>query len=175
MGRALFVIDMQNVCIGENHAKFFKYDRDKIITTVNERIREYECENVFYICQVMKNNLINTFAPVKAFSGSPEARIAEEVMVVSDNIIIKYKGDAFSNPELKKLLDEKKVDEIEFVGLDGGGCVAHTAFGALKNNYKVFINEAAVGTMFIKKAEKYKNILLKKGAEFINKKVHTCV
>ncbi|MDD3415350.1 MAG: hypothetical protein PHY47_15295 [Lachnospiraceae bacterium] len=40
MGRALFVIDMQNVCVGKKHAKFFKYDRDKIIATVNERIRE---------------------------------------------------------------------------------------------------------------------------------------
>jgi nicotinamidase-related amidase len=167
MGRVLFVIDMQNICIGKNHAKFFQYDRDKIIAAVNERICEYEKESVFYICQVMKNNIINKLAPVKAFPGSFEAKISEDVMMVSDNIIMKYKGDAFSNPELKKMLDEKKVDEIECVGVDGGGCVAHTALGALENNYKVIINEAAVGTMLIKKAEKYKDILLNKGAEFI--------
>ena len=167
MGRALFVVDMQNICVGKNHAKFFKYDRNMLITAVNERLAVYENENVFYICKVMKNNFLNKLAPVKAFYGSFEAEIAEDVNVVSDNIIIKYKGDAFSNPELMKILAEKKIDEIEFTGLDGGGCVALTALGALKNSLKVIINESAVGTMFVKKAEKYKSILIDKGAEII--------
>lgn len=167
MGRALFVVDMQNICVGKNHAKFFKYDRNMLITAVNERIAVYENENVFYICKVMKNNFLNKLAPVKAFNGSTEAKIAEDINVVSNNIIIKYVGDAFSNPNLKEILNEKKIDEIEFVGLDGGGCVALTALGALKNNLKVIINESAVGTMFVKKAEKYKSILIDKGAEII--------
>lgn len=167
MGRALFVVDMQNICVGKNHAKFFKYDRNNLIKAVNERITEYDNENVFYICKVMKNNFLNKLAPVKAFNGSTEAKIAEDINVVSNNIIIKYVGDAFSNPNLKEILNEKKIDEIEFVGLDGGGCVALTALGALENSFKVIINESAVGTMLVKKAEKYKSILIDKGAEII--------
>ena len=38
MGRALFVVDMQNIRVRKNHAKFFKYDRNMLITAVNERI-----------------------------------------------------------------------------------------------------------------------------------------
>jgi nicotinamidase-related amidase len=171
MGRALLVIDMQNICVGKNHAKFFKYDKDMIVSAVNKRIAEYESENVLYICMVMKNNFINKFAPVKAFSGSYEAQIAEDVNVVSNNIIMKYKGDAFSNTELKKTLTEKNITEIECVGLDGGGCVSLTAFGALKNNYKVFINESAIDTMFVKKAKKYKKKLISQGVEFIQSKL----
>lgn len=167
MKRALFVVDMQNICVGKNHSSFFKYEKDALIKAVNERIAEYESENVFYVCNVMKNNFLNRLAPVKAFYGSVEAEIAEEVNVVSDNIIIKYEGDAFSNPDLIKILNEIKIDEIELTGLDGGGCVALTALGGLKNGFKVIINEAAVGTMFVKKAEKYKRILINKGAKFI--------
>lgn len=163
MAKALFVVDMQNGCIGEKHAKFFKYDRHQLIQAVNDRIAEYESENVFYICQIMKKNLISMFAPMKAYKGSYEAAIAEDIHVVSDNIVLKYVGDAFSNPKLKDMLNEKEIDEIEIAGIDGGGCVALTALGALKNNYKVSIHESAVGTMFVKKAEKYKKILLDKG------------
>ena len=35
MSKALLVIDMQEACVGKNHAEFFKYDSD-IIAKVNE-------------------------------------------------------------------------------------------------------------------------------------------
>ena len=38
MKKALLVIDMQNVCVGENHATYFKYDNEILIRTVNEVI-----------------------------------------------------------------------------------------------------------------------------------------
>ena len=165
MGRALFVIDMQNVCIGKEHAKFFHYDRENLIEAVNKRIAEYENDYVFYICQIMKHNILSRFAPVKAFSGSYEAAIANEITVVSENIILKYKGNAFTNPELQNMLDKRKIVEIEIIGVDGGGCVALTALGALERKYRVIMSEQAIGTMFLKKAEKYKRILIDKGAE----------
>ncbi len=36
------------------------------------------------------------------------------------------------------------------MGVDGGACVALTALGAIKNGYKVIVNEAAIGTMYLK-------------------------
>ena len=36
--KALLVIDMQNVCVGKNHAAYFKYDNEILIQTVNEVI-----------------------------------------------------------------------------------------------------------------------------------------
>ena len=32
MAKALLVIDMQNICVGKNHAKIFNYDKDKQLT-----------------------------------------------------------------------------------------------------------------------------------------------
>ena len=169
MKRALFVIDMQSVIVGKNHAQFINYDREKIISQVNEKISKYESENVFYICHLMKNNFLSKLSPVKAYDGSAEAQIAEEVNVVSDNIIKKYKGDAFSNPELKKMLTDKNITEIEITGLDGGGCVALTALGAVREGYKVIMPQNAIATakFNIKKAERLNNKLKLLGAEFI--------
>ena len=169
MKRALFVIDMQNVLVGKNHAEFIKYDREKIISAVNEKISNYESENVFYICQIMKNNFISKLSPIKAYDGSVEAQIAEEVNVVSGNIIKKYKGDAFSNPELKKMLTDKNISEIEITGLYGGGCVALTALGAIREGFRVIMAQNAVATanFNIKRAEKLNKKLKSLGAEFI--------
>lgn len=36
--KALLVIDMQNVCVGEKHAEYFKYDNEKLIDSVNVAI-----------------------------------------------------------------------------------------------------------------------------------------
>lgn len=168
MGRALLVIDMQNVCVGKEHADFFKYDRDNLITLVNRRIAKYESDHVFYICQITKRNFISRFAPVQAFLGSYEAAVAEEIDVVSDHIILKYKGDAFTNPDFYKMLKERNIDEVEIIGVDGGGCVALTALGALEHNFRVIMNEQAIGTMFTKRADKYKSILKERGAETVS-------
>lgn len=46
-------------------------------------------------------------------------------------------------------------------------CVALTALGAIKNGYKVIVNEAAIGTMFDKNRDKYFKKLRDAGAEFI--------
>lgn len=115
----------------------------------------------------MKDNLISKLVPFKAFDGTKNAELASSLNVVSDYVFKKYKGDAFTNPALKAKLDELNIDEIEIVGLDGGGCVARTALGAVKAGYKVTLNTNAIGTMFIKKAEKLNAKLKKLGAEFI--------
>ena len=38
MKKALLVIDMQNVCVGEKHASYFKYDNKKLLREVNKAI-----------------------------------------------------------------------------------------------------------------------------------------
>ena len=46
MKKALLVIDMQNVCVGEKHASYFKYDNEALIKSVNEVIDSYDNEMV---------------------------------------------------------------------------------------------------------------------------------
>lgn len=59
MKKALLVIDMQNVCVGEKHAAYFKYNNRELIQKVNKIIDANEKNLVVYIQNVMKRNLVN--------------------------------------------------------------------------------------------------------------------
>lgn len=167
MKKALLVIDMQNVCVGEKHATFFKYNNSDLLQEVNKVIDANGNNLVVYIKNVMKKNLVNRFAPFHAYEGTEDIELAKELHIVSDNIYKKYKGNAFTNSALDALLKEHNIEYVEVVGVDGGGCVALTALGAIKNGYKVIVNEAAIGTMFDKNRDKYFKKLHKVGAEFV--------
>lgn len=166
MAKAVLVLDMQNVCVGKSHAKFFTYDNN-LVASVNKVIEENKGNAIIYILSIMKDNLINRLAPFKAFDGSENAALVDTLEVVTNYIFKKYKGDAFTNPKLKEKLDELNIDEIEVIGIDGGGCVALTALGAINAGYRVIVNTKAIGTMFTKKAEKYNARLKELGAQFI--------
>lgn len=169
MKKALLVIDMQNVCVGKNHDEFFKYDNETLINSVNKVIDENNNENsiVIYIKNLMKKNIINKFAPFKAYEGTEEVELVSDLHIVSEYIFTKYAGNAFSNPKLDAFLKEKNVECVEIVGVDGGGCVALTAQGAVKNGYSVIINEAAIATMFTKNKEKCFKKLKEANVKFI--------
>ncbi|MEE1056236.1 MAG: isochorismatase family cysteine hydrolase [Acutalibacteraceae bacterium] len=167
MIKAILVMDMQNVCVGKNQSPYFKYDRDNIVSAVNNVIENNQDNLVIYIKNIMKRNFINKFAPFQAYEGTEEVEFAEDLKIVSDYVFEKYTGDAFSNVELREFLSNKKVDVVEIVGVDGGGCVSLTAIGAVKNGYKVIMNTKAIGTIFEKNKNKYFNKLKNLGAEFI--------
>ncbi len=167
MKKALLVIDMQNVCVGKNHATYFKYNDVDLIEAVNEVIDTNKDNMVIYIKNVMKKNLLNKFAPFHAYEGTEEVELVNNLQITSENIFIKYEGNAFSNPALNEFLKQNEIECVEVVGVDGGGCVALTALGAIKEGYKVIVNESAIGTMFVKNRNKYFKQLKDAGAEFI--------
>ena len=122
---------------------------------------------VIYIKNVMKKNLLNNFVPFHAYEGTEEVELVNNLQIVSENMFIKYEGNAFSNPALNEFLKKSDIKCVEVVGVDGGGCVALTALGAMKEGYKVIVNENAIGTMFVKKRDRYFKKLKNAGAEFI--------
>lgn len=171
MDKALFVIDMQEICVGKNHADFFKYE-ERLVEKANEIIDRNKDEAiVIYIRNVMKRNFINKLAPFHAYEGSPEAELTESLHKVSDFVFDKYTGDAFTNEKLKEFLKANNVSCIEIIGVDGGGCVSATALGAIEHGYKVILNTTAIGTTdnkkFQNKRDKYFQMLKERGAEFI--------
>ena len=166
MKKALLVIDIQEITVGKEHAEMFRYG-DSLLSDINRVIGENRDNLVVYIRNVMKKNLINKFVPFHAYEGSREAELAEGLDIVSDKILDKYTGDAFSNNRLDELLKADGVDRVEIIGVDGGGCVALTALGALKNGYSVTVNTTAVGTVFEKKRDAYFKKLREQGAEFV--------
>ena len=167
MKKALLVIDMQNVCVGESHATFFKYHNDRLIQNVNKVIDANKNNLVIYIKNIMKRNFINKFAPFQAYEGTEAVELVSNLHMVSDNICTKNKGNAFTNPEVRALLKKNNIECVEVIGVDGGGCVALTALGAIKEGYMVIVNETAIGTMFNKNKAKYFKKLQKTGAKFI--------
>ena len=167
MIKVVLVIDMQNVCVGKNHSSYFKYDRDNLITEVNRVIADNKDNLVVYIRNIMKKSFINRFAPFQVYEGTEEVELVEELSVVSDYVFEKYTGNAFTNESLNNFLLDNKVDTVEVIGVDGGGCVSLTAIGAIEKGYKVIVNTKAIGTTFEKNRDKYFNKLKKLGAEFI--------
>lgn len=165
MKKALLVIDMQEVCVGDKHASYFKYDNEPLLHEVNKVIDANKENLVIYIKNVMKKNFINRFAPFQAYEGTVETELVEGLHIISDYVYLKYKGDGFSNPALGQLLQEQGIECVEVIGVDGGGCVALTALGAIKAGYRVIVNEAAIGTMFKRNKEKYFKKLREAGAQ----------
>lgn len=167
MKKVLLVVDMQTAYISEKRPSFFTYDVTSLISAVNERISQYDKQDVIYIKHLIKNNFINRLAPCKVFEGTEDAQVAKEINVVSDQVFTKYKGDAFSNAALDKKLKEMGAEVVEVVGIDGGGCAALTAIGAIKHGYRVIYNTKAVGTMLKAMAVRLNKRLREMGAEFI--------
>ena len=168
MKKALLVLDMQNVCVGKNPAPIFKYNKEALILNVNKEIKSRKHDLVVYIRTVLsRHSILGFLSPIKAIEGSPEANLVDDLVIVSEHILSKVRGNAFTNPQLLKLLQEHQIEEVEIVGLDGGGCVSLTALGAIDNGFKVTINTQAVGTMFDKRQAKLFAKLKQKGAKFI--------
>lgn len=167
MKKALLVIDMQNVCVGENHAAYFKYNNDILIENVNKIIDNNKDNLVVYIKNVMKKNFLNKFAPFQAYEGTKETELVRNLHIVSDNVFTKYESNAFTNFALKNFLKEHNIEYVEVIGVDGGGCVALTALGAIKEGYSVIVNEMGIGTIFNKNKDKYYKKLRETGAEFV--------
>lgn len=168
MNKALLVIDVQEVFVGENHHKMFDYG-DKLVENINKIIDENSENTVVYIYNLMKRSFINKFAPFHLYENTPQAEPAKSLKIISEYKFTKYEGSAFSNPNLDKLLKEKGIDTVEVVGIDGGACVPMTALGAVEQGYKVIVNEKGIGTykMRLKSKKKLEEKLKKLGAEFI--------
>lgn len=169
MSKALLVIDMQEAYVGERCASYLKYDKPALLRAVNDVIdaRSGEGCMVVYVRNVTKRSLIKRLALFKVYEGTPESELVEGLHVVSGHVFVKYVGDVLSNPELRVFLKQNGVESVEIVGVDGGGCVALTALGAIENGYHVVVNERAIGTTFERSKAKYFKKLRKLGAEFI--------
>lgn len=167
MKKAILVIDMQEIFVGENHAAIFKYDIEELIMQVNHVIDNNNDNLVIYVRNLMKKSFINRFAPFQVYEGTRDAQLAAALHIVSDHIFDKYTGDAFSNLELNTFLKQQKVEVLEVIGVDGGGCVALTGIGACKAGYNVIINTKAIGTVMKAKQKKYNKLLAELGATFV--------
>ena len=80
------------------------------------------------------------------------------MLLVSSRIFEKRRVSCFTNPDLKDFLEENGAKSIEFIGVDGNGCVKASVFAAAKENYQVSVDLSAVGVV---NQKKFQNTLYK--------------
>lgn len=172
MKKALLVIDMQEYYIpspayrqmGKKSHKMFRYDREILLPEINRAISEYDTEMVIYIRNVKRDTFPDRFADRKVYEGSEGSQLTEGLTIVNDRHMIKWRADAFTNPELPKLLRSKGVTEVECVGIDGAACVPMTARGALDHGLRVILRNSAIGTINEAKRQQWNAKLKETGA-----------
>lgn len=57
MKKALFVMDMQNVCVGEEHDTWFQYENHSLLHAVNQVILDNTDNTIVYTQNIMKKIL----------------------------------------------------------------------------------------------------------------------
>lgn len=157
MAGCLLVIDMQEEYVGEGgNMRSHPYDAPALIAAINGRIAEYRSEHVFYV--------LNRFfyEPRK----SPKT-LVEGLDRVSGNVFEKRRGNAFTNPELAQRLRAMNAGSLEFVGVDGNHCVAHSALGGVREGFHVTCNERCIGTADRHKYERTRRKLAEHSVIFI--------
>ena len=76
------------------------------------------------------------------------------MLLVSSRIFEKRRTSCFTNPDLKDFLEENGAKNIEFIVVDGNGCVKASVLAATKENYQLSVDLFAVGVTNQKKFTK---------------------
>lgn len=155
---ALLVIDVQEGITG----RLAEYDyyiskSGELISNIN-LITDSSVSNnipVIYVKNEITNFLLNIINSSLA-KGSTGAELDSRLKIVSDIIINKDKGDAFTNPLLDTILIKKDINKLVFVGLDLANCVKSTVLGAVNRNYKICL----ISDGLLAKSDSLKNITL---------------
>jgi nicotinamidase-related amidase len=79
-----------------------------------------------------------------AISGARGARWDPRFAAPGAVYLAKWRGDAFCNPALEKLLREQRIQEIVVAGLYARACVAATTKAALARGFQVHVLGDAV-------------------------------
>lgn len=138
--------------IGErrNKEKFEYDDVDDLISNINEKISVYKKNNyeVIYIATVVPNNFFYRKFVKYGISGTVGAKIDARIKIVSENYFEKHTKNAFKNRNLIKFIKDKKIKQIEIVGVDSNKCIPKTVEGARRLDLKVNILRECVQAVF---------------------------
>jgi nicotinamidase-related amidase len=136
---ALLVIDIQEGITGKAATgDEFAVQSEQLIGVVNRIIDASAGSNipVIYVKNEISNPLLNILNSSLA-RGGPGAQLDSRLRIVSEHVINKDKGDAFSNPRLDSILIGNGVNRLVFTGLDLARCVSSTIEAAVNRNYDI--------------------------------------
>ena len=136
MADYLLVIDMQSDYVASGKA----YDNEALIAAVNAKIATYPSDRVIYI--------LNRFFWERK---DRKKKFATGLLIISSRIFEKRRASYFTNPDLKEFLEGNGAKNLEFIGVDGNGCVKASVLAAVKENYQVSVDLSAIGVVNQKK------------------------
>ena len=142
MADYLLVVDMQSDYVAAGKA----YHKE-LTAAVNDKIVSYPSDRVIYI--------LNRFFWERK---DRKKKFATGLRVVSSRIFEKRRASCFTNPDLKDFLEGNGAKSIEFIGVDGNGCVKASVLAGVKENYQVSVDLSAIGVV---NQKKFQNTLYK--------------
>ena len=119
------------------------YDNEALTAAVNDKIASYPSDRVIYI--------LNRFFWERK---EREKNFATDLKVISSRIFEKRRASCFTNPDLKEFLEGTGAKSLEFIGVDGNGCVKASVLAAIKENYQVSVDLSTVRVANQKKFSK---------------------
>ncbi|MBD5091845.1 MAG: cysteine hydrolase [Clostridiales bacterium] len=125
--KALVVIDIQN-----DITKNYK----DIIDNINAAI-DWAVDNNIHIVYIKHNNLsagTRTFKP-----DTRGAELVSDMKIVSENIIVKSKGNALTSEAFAAFINNNGIKEFYITGADAIACVKSTCYNMAKNGYTVHV------------------------------------
>jgi nicotinamidase-related amidase len=171
---ALLVVDIQNDFTTKNGKYPIDLSQaDEIISNVNKLINHAQQLNltVIYIGnEYSLFNPLNIFRNFAAIVGSEGAKLDPRLTLINQNYFPKSTGDAFSNPDLIKFLNQNDIDEAIVVGVYAEACILATVKGAIEQKLRVKVLADGIGAKSQGKREIYLEKYKKIGAEILDTK-----
>jgi len=117
---------------------------ESLIATANRLIRHAERQDwhiIFVKNEFRKSDWLgNFFRRYAAIEGSSGADLDPRIIIPAISMaLLKAEPNAFSNPDLTKMLHDSNVSNIVAVGVMAEGCVRATVVAALKRGYSVTV------------------------------------
>jgi nicotinamidase-related amidase len=146
--KAILVIDIQEGITGKLATDdYYILKSDELISNINSVIDSSARNHIIvvYVKSEISNFLINILNS-SLEKGSFGSQFDSRLKLVSNLIISKDKGDAFSNPLLDSILIKNGINNLVFVGIDLAECVNSTILAAVNRKYRISIISDAVLT-----------------------------
>lgn len=153
---ALVIIDIQN-----DITKNYK----EIIDNINQAIHRASQKNM-YIVYIKHNNLsekTRTFKP-----DTKGAELVPEMVIASDYIFLKTKGNALTSKAFVDFIEEKGIDTFYIAGADATACVKSTCFNMRKVGYGVTVISDCITSYDKRKIDEMLHYYEKQGCKLVS-------
>jgi len=125
--KALVIIDIQND-ITKNYKEVIGNINKSVVWAVSNDI------HVVYIRHENLSDGTRTFKP-----NTRGSELASDLVIVSENVFTKYKGNALSSEEFTEFINKNEISDFYIAGADAVACVKSTVYNMLKADYKVTV------------------------------------